>query len=428
METSPRSAHPSAHHPRTIWDPKPPSGPPHPRSPPPTSAAPGENGHWRYDPARFDARETPRQTEAAPERQQSITMATSPEGPPRVLLHTSGTSSSIRMSESPNSTPAPDGKDSRRKQTKEKDSDTQSVAGSIPGDIPKKERRKRQRRTKEQSASTSASFKVASFSAKEGQDTSSSTGSASRSLQPSPTSATPRPPSRVVDEDYDEGVADALVVLSQSHSAPMHSPTLSNGSRHTATSPRPGISHRGSVSTSGSRPSPPGVAPLKRPLSPGADELENKRTRMDPIKRGPPSPAGRHTPVPSSRRSPNPLRTQPATHSPESRQHADAGHPYPPSPPPISVSLPPHPRPIGAGHGSHTSSSAPIALPPIATLSPASTAPSPTDDRMAIDRRSPTPPSRGKLVDVMNPAAGSPTGRHVASPPRLHEKKDPSPA
>lgn len=426
METSPRSAHPTTHHPRAFWESKP---PPHPRSPPPGPSAPPENGHWRYDPARFDARETPRQTEAAlDQRRQSITMATSPESVARVPLHATG-NSSIRVSESPNSTPAPDGKDRRRKQTKEKDSDTQSASGSIPGDLPKKERKKRQRRPKEeQPANLSASFKVGSFSAKEVQDTSSSNGSSSRSLQPSPTTATPRPPSRVVDEDYDEGVADALVVLSQSHSAPMHSPTLSNGSRHTVTSPRPVISHRGSISTSGSRPSPPGGTSLKRPLSPGVDESDIKRTRVDPIKRGAPSPTGRHTPIPSSRPSPIPFRTQPASHSPESRQHAEAGHPYPPSPPPISVSLPPHPRPIGAGHSSHTSSSAPIALPPIATLSPASTAPSPTDDRMAIDRRSPSPPSRGKLSDVMNPAAGSPTARPVQSPPRLHDKKDTSPA
>ncbi|KAG9310296.1 TPR-like protein [Chiua virens] len=424
METSPRSAHPSVHHPRPFWESKPPSGPPHPRSPPPGPSAPPENGHWRYDPARFDARETPRQTEATLDRSRQ-SMATSPDGISRVPLHAS--TSSMRISESPNSTPAPDGKDRRRKQNKEKDSDTQSVAGSIPGDVPKKERKKRQRRPKEeQPANLSASFKVGSFSAKEIADTSSSNGSGSRSLQPSPTTATPRPPSRVVDEDYDEGVADALVHLSQSHSAPMHSPTLSNGSRHTATSPRPVISHRGSVSTSGSRPSPPGGT-LKRPLSPGVDEMENKRTRIDPMKRGPPSPTGRHTPVPSSRPSPIPFRTQPASHSPESRQHGDAGHPYPPSPP-STISLPPHPRPVGAGHGSHASTSTQIALPPIATLaSPVSTVPSPTDERMAIDRRSPSPPARGKLSEVMNPAAGSPTARPVASPPRLHEKKDPSP-
>jgi len=427
METSPRSAHPSAHHSRPIWESKPPSGPPHPRSPPPGPSAPPESGHWRYDPARFDARE--RQAEVGPDqRRPSMTMATSPESAPRVPLHSSG-NSSMRMSESPNSTPAPDGKDRRRKQTKERDSDTQSVSGSIPGDVPKKERKKRQRRTKEdQHTNLPGSFKVGSFSAKEGQDTSSSNGSGSRSLQPSPITATPRPPSRVVDEDYDEGVADALVVLSQSHTAPMHSPTLSNGSRHTVTSPRPGVSHRGSVSTSGSRPSPPGGTSLKRPLSPGVDELDNKRTRVDPMKRGPPSPTGRHTPVPSSRPSPIPFRTQPASHSPESRQHAETGHAYTTSPPPMPVSLPPHPRPIGAGHSSHTTSSAPIALPPIATLSPASTAPSPTDDRMTIDRRTASPPSRGKLSDVMNPVAGSPSARPVASPPRMHEKKDPSPA
>ncbi|KAF8122025.1 hypothetical protein EV363DRAFT_1558455 [Boletus edulis] len=356
---------------------------------------------------------------ALDQRQQPIAMATSLEGVPRVPLHVSGTSS-MRMSESPNSTPAPDGKDRRRKQTKEKDSDTQSMSGSIPGELSKKEQKKRQRRSKDkQSANVSASFKAGSFSAKEAQDTSSSNGSGSRSLQPSPTTVTPRPPSRVVDEDYDEGVADALVVLSQSHIAPMHSPTLSNGSRHTVTSPCPGIPHHG-------RPSPPGGATLKRPLSPDVDDLDNKHMRVDSIKSGLPSPTGQHTPVPSSRPSPIPFRTQPASHSPESRQHADAGHAYLPSPPTISMSLPPHLRPIGSGHGSHPSSSVPIALPPIAPLSPASTAPSPTDDRMAIDQRSPTPP--GKLADVMNPAAGSPTARPIASPPRLHEKKDPSPA
>ncbi|KAF9229813.1 TPR-like protein [Gyrodon lividus] len=447
METSPRSAHPSAHHSRPYWDSKPPSGPPHPRSPPPGPSVVLETGHWRYDPARFDARENPRPIERdvmLDQRRQPMPLAVSPEGgASRVPVHHTN-SSSAHMSESPNSTPAPDGKDRRRKQAKEKDSDTQSVTGSTLGDPPKKERKKRQRRPKDDQARSEsnglpanlpASFKIGSFSAKEAQDASSSNGSGNRSLQPSPTSATPRPPSRTVDEDYDEGVADALVVLSQyrapdapalahDNHAPMHSPTLSNGSRHTATSPRPAISHRGSVSTSGSRPSPPsGSASLKRPLSPGVDELDNKRKRVDHMKRSAVSPTGRHTPVSSSRPSPIPFHTQPTSRSPDSRQ---GGHSYPPSPPSMSVSLPPHPRPIG--HASHASSSATIALPPIATLSPASTAPSPTDDRMAVDCRSASPPSRGKLSEVMNPAAGSPTARPVASPPRLHEKKDVSPA
>ncbi|KAF8433351.1 hypothetical protein L210DRAFT_1033568 [Boletus edulis BED1] len=165
--------------------------------------------------------------------------------------------------------------------------------GSIPGDLLKKEQKKHHSRLKdEQSVNVSASFKVGSFSAKEAQDTSSSNGSTSRSLQPSPTTVTPHPPLRVVDEDYDKGVADALIVLSQSHIAPMHSPTLSNGSRHTVTSLCPGIPHHGSVSMSGSRPSPPGGATLKHPLSPDVDDLDNKRMRVDSIKRGLPSPTG----------------------------------------------------------------------------------------------------------------------------------------
>ncbi|KAF8547064.1 hypothetical protein OG21DRAFT_1490552 [Imleria badia] len=192
METSPHSAYPTIHHPCAFWESKLPSGLPHPRSPPPRPSALGENGHWQYNPARFDACKMPRQTESAPEQcQQSIMMARSSKGVPCVPLHASSMSS-MRMSESPNSMPAPDGKNQRRKQAKEKDSDTQSVSGSIPGDVLKKECKKHQRHPKEdQPANVSASFKVSSFSAKEAQDTSRSNGSGSRSLQPSPTAATP---------------------------------------------------------------------------------------------------------------------------------------------------------------------------------------------------------------------------------------------
>ncbi|KAF8137055.1 hypothetical protein EV363DRAFT_1534257 [Boletus edulis] len=102
------------------------------------------------------------------------------------------------------------------------------MSRSIPGDLSKKEQKKCQCHSKDkQSANVSASFKVGSFSAKEAQDISSLNGSGSRSLQPSPTTITPHPPSHVVDEDYDKGVVDALVIPSQSHIAPMHSPTLS---------------------------------------------------------------------------------------------------------------------------------------------------------------------------------------------------------
>ncbi|KAF8125860.1 hypothetical protein EV363DRAFT_1529875 [Boletus edulis] len=249
-------------------------------------------------------------------------MATSLEGVPRIPLHVSSTNSMCR-SESPNSTPAPDGKDQRRKQTREKDSDMQSMSGSIPGDLSKKEQKKRQHRSNWMS--------IGSFSAKEVQDTSSSNGSGSRSLQPSPTTVTPHPPSHVVDEDYNKGVADALVVLSQSHIVPMHSPTLSRNPS--------------------SR-----VATLKCPLSPDVDDLDNKRMWVDSVKHGLPSPTGQHTPIPSSCPSPIPFQTQPTSHSPKSHQHADAGHAYLPSPPTILMLLPPHPRPIGSGHGSHPSS------------------------------------------------------------------------
>ncbi|KAF8431534.1 hypothetical protein L210DRAFT_987923 [Boletus edulis BED1] len=184
-------------------------------------------------------------------------MATSLEGVLCIPLHVSGTNS-MCMSKPPNSTPAPDGKDQRRKQTREKDSDMQSMSRSIPGDLSKKEQKKCQHHLKdEQSANVSASFKVGSFSAKEVQDTLSLNSSGSRSLQPSPTTVTPHPPSHVVDEDYDKG-----------------------------------IPHHGSVSTSGSRPSPPGGATLKHPLSPDVDDIDNKRMRVDSVKCGLPSPTG----------------------------------------------------------------------------------------------------------------------------------------
>ncbi|KAG1759206.1 hypothetical protein EDD22DRAFT_956110 [Suillus occidentalis] len=55
-----------------------------------------------------------------------------------------------------------------------------------------------------------AAFKISSFSAKEGPETSSL---GSRSLRPSPTSTTPRPPSRVMDDDYDDGHGGGLELV-----------------------------------------------------------------------------------------------------------------------------------------------------------------------------------------------------------------------
>ncbi|KAF8640372.1 hypothetical protein AX17_000043 [Amanita inopinata Kibby_2008] len=251
-----------------------------------------------------------------------------------------------------------------------------------------------------------------------------SSNGSSQSLQPSPTGVTPRPPSRVLDEEYDEGVADALIGLASMAAPPeqaTHSPTVSSGSRHSNPSPRPLASHRNSVSSTRSHASPPSQsATLKRPLSPGPDDSsESKRSRVDLVKRRVSSPPGRMTPVSSTRPSPTPLRIQPTSHSPETRQPHE---PYPSSPP-LAVVLPPHPRPIGTGLSNHSNSSGPM-LPPIATLSPTSaSSPNATsdrdrDDRMQVDgSRSSSPPSKSKLSEVVHPTTRSPTVKQTPSPP-----------
>ncbi|KAG1825431.1 uncharacterized protein BJ212DRAFT_274513 [Suillus subaureus] len=152
METSPRSAHPSAHSSRAYWDSKPPSGPPHPRSPAPPG--PPEGGHWRYDPAREqerDARDYERERQLHEQRRQSASFAASPEGIPHALPHHMGSNS--RPSESPRPTPVPDTRDRKRKPVKDsKDSDTQSIAGTgVIGEAPKKDKKRRQRRAKDDS-------------------------------------------------------------------------------------------------------------------------------------------------------------------------------------------------------------------------------------------------------------------------------------
>ncbi|KAI6141211.1 hypothetical protein BKA82DRAFT_4203562 [Pisolithus tinctorius] len=290
METLPHSAHhspPVAHQPL---------GPP-------------ESGHWCYDPTRFNARKHPVERDVE-SRRHSSSVVNSPEAVPRVPLHTN-----IRMSMSPEPSSA-DSKN-RRKQpqlAKDKDSDTQSIGGSIPSDAPK--RKKRQRRAKDDSglpANLPASFKVPSFSAKDGQDTTSSSSSGN-----------------LVDEDYDEGVADALVNLSQTrpaeqsasahdnYNAMRHSPTLSNASHHTVNSLCDAAPHRRSTSSSnGPSPASSGASSLKRPLSPATEETDsNKRTRVESVKRGSGSSSGRHTPVPSRS-----FCIPPTSHLPDSHLH-----------------------------------------------------------------------------------------------------------
>ena len=320
-------------------------------------------------------------------------------------------------------------------------------------DLPKKERK---RRTNNSGSSSSSSKRKEDSSQESQRGGSSSNGfgkhqypkgpgspengsnsSSSRSVQPSPTSATPRQAMRSVDEDYD-GAANALIVLSNSSNpdGPSHSPTISSQSRHTVPSPRV-PSHRNSISSAHTSP-PVQTAPLKRPLSLGPEEMSdnNKRSRVEMSKRRISSPSGgKRTPIPSTRPSPTPYRPQPASRSPEMRD------PYPSSPLPLQVVLPPHPKPMGIGHvqgpgsvergnsgsGSSSNSSAHPALPPIATLSPTSSAPSPTnhserDDKMQVDARSLSPPgTRGKMMDRGSSSRSPSTKKAQSQSPPVEE-------
>ncbi|KAK0506787.1 hypothetical protein EDD18DRAFT_1375439 [Armillaria luteobubalina] len=268
----------------------------------------------------------------------------------------------------------------------------------------------------------------------------SSNGSGS-STKPSPTSGAPH---CVVDKDYNEGVADALMGLaagtpgfrardSSSAPVPSHSPAVSSLSRHSDPSSRSYPMHRDSVSSTQRHASPPLLStPLKQPLSPGIDELSDaKRSRMNLHKRrgtSPPlscthpadfltdgdetTPPSRH--APSLHPSPIPFHTQPMSRSPEAH--------YPQSPP-LPAVLPPHPRPIGSGL---LNGSAPITLPLIATLSLMLMAPSPSgterdrDNRMQVDNRSISPLPRSKMPD-----AGWSPPKAMPLPPVV-EKKEPS--
>ncbi|XP_006454818.1 hypothetical protein AGABI2DRAFT_190053 [Agaricus bisporus var. bisporus H97] len=438
-EPSPRSQ------PSRYWDSKHPgSGSAHlrPLSPPVSHHEPSSSSGRRYDP-RFDVREYEldrhdRAYAVSPEGTRAQVRNVHPNIPP-----------SSRGSESPHLSTV-DAKARRRGRDREETFPTQPPPPQPPTPLLQdqsnkgKDRDKRKPRSslhkkKEESGMETPKmypndrYKPMSYPSRgpNSPEPLSSNGS-SRSVQPSPTSA--RPPSRVVDEDYDEGVADALMDLAggyrgapESLEGPNHSPTVSVGSRHSDPSPRPPASHRNSVSSTRSHTSPSTQsAPLKRPLSPAPEEMEHKRSRIDALKRRVSSPNGHRTPNLSSRPSPIPFRTQPNTsHSPEARQ---AHETYPPSPS-LPVVLPPHPRPIGAGHG--TSSSA-LPLPPITTLTPPSTVPSPgasgeREDRMQVDEaRSVSPPSRsGKLADVVHSSVSNPRSPPVKqSPSPTSDKKE----
>ena len=384
----------SSHQPRQHWDNKPPSGASNYHNTPPHHDQPSR----RYDPLGRDDRKD--------ERGYGPVESAAP--PPR------GVASHPHRSESPRPTSAPENK--RRKAPKDKEAD--GPPPPTTSHEPKKERKKRTTAKKSKDDPMPMPVPVPSGTLKgKGTPEPLSSNSSVPSTRPSPPGSTLKPPSRVVDEDYDEpGVADALMGLAGYRApdpplAPAQSPTVSSG-RGRLPSPRP-AEHRDSVSSSASRGrhSPPSRSnSLKRPLSPAPEDVpENKRTRVDNIRRQSPG-----TPVPSVRQSPVPFRLQPASRSPEVRQSINEPAPYAPSPP-LPAKLPPHPKPIGAGHSSISNGNV-HQLPPIATLaSPASTTPShpspaaALDDRMQVDNgpRSVSPPSRPKPVDTLPPLRAS---------------------
>ncbi|KAG5732078.1 General transcriptional corepressor ssn6 [Termitomyces sp. T112] len=421
-------------HPSRYWESKPPPPPP----PPPLThtphgrppSPPHHEAPRRYDP-RHDAPREPREYD---ER-----YAGSPDGPRNTSRHLSQIQVNMRTSESPRPSEAK----GRRRTNKDKEPEP-SVPQPTPLPDASKKKKRTSKRKDDRGSETPKPFGPGERGGPSGMGTyklpgpylkgpgspevSSNGSGSSRSVQPSPTSAPVRPPSRPFDEDYDEGVTDALMSLASYRAPgvpltvePSHSPTISSGSRHSQSSPQPVPSHRNSVSSTRSHVSPPvQSATLKRPLSPGSDESDNKRSRIEKRRASSPS-GGRTTPLPSTRPSPIPFRTQPApvSHSPDARQTHDT---YPPPSPSLPAVLPPHPRPVGAGLSSH---SANMALPPIATLSPASTVPSPSerdrDDRMQVDsQRSLSPSSRkdnGSLEHgPLKTSSRSPPAKHTPSP------------
>lgn len=415
-EASPRSAHP-AYHGGQFWDAK--NGAPGPArraSParPPVAELVHEPAGRRYDPAREMEREVVLEPRADPR------YAGSPEA---LRMHMSQQHlASGRASESPHLATQPAAiveKDGRRRRAT-RDKDNESVSSATAAEPVKKERKRRmapqQGRVKEE-----AGMKFAEYRQKPSPEPSSSngSGSANRSVQPSPTNSTHLPPSRALDEDYDEGVADALIGLASyrpSDPRGFAAPSGPGGSRMAGASPPQHLARRPSISRS----SP---SNNKRPLSPGPDDhIEAKRTRIGSMSQqrvSPPS-NGRPTPTPGSgsRLSPIPFRQQPTSHSPDMRQPPEgAGGLYPSNSPQLPTMLPPHPRPSGlAGHGT----SGPMNLPPMATRSPPSSSRHSPADREERDERmhsrSASPRSAKREIVLHSAQGGSPMTKGTPSP------------
>ncbi|OCH84762.1 TPR-like protein [Obba rivulosa] len=395
------------------------------------SPAMHEQAARRYDP-RFDAREPPREyDQEMVDRRVDPRAYTTSEA---MRMRNGGPPTPYEMRASASPRMAQQGlpvepKDRRRRNGKDKDSESVSSAGGA--DAPKKERKRRAgvKRVKEEPMRVetpasytgptphASSFKLDRGGAKSNgspEPVSSASGSAGRSVQPSPTNSTHIPPSRVVDEDYDEGVADALMGLSayrgsesRAYGPPPSSGSNGNGGRMSISVTSPHTLNRyPSMSGRGSSP------PLKRPLSPNSDEhAEGKRQRIGSMSSqhrrhsSHSQSNGRPTPTPSTRPSPIPFRQQPTSHSPEMRQAVEPSRSFPPSPS-LPTTLPPHPRPIGVGHAA-------IPLPPMATRSPPD---HPMEDARAQSRSSHgESPPRNKR-DIVVHTAGSPQVKGTPSP------------
>ncbi|EMD41375.1 hypothetical protein CERSUDRAFT_79035 [Gelatoporia subvermispora B] len=388
----------------------------------------------RYD-SRFDAREPPPQREyerdMIDQRVDQRVYAATPEamrmrnGQPPAPYDVRGSASPRMMQQGLPLEPK-----GRRRNGKDKDSESVSSAGN--GDAPKRKRRAGAKRVKEEPmrvetpasyagapphSSHSSSFKLERTGGKSNgspEPASSASGSAGRSIQPSPTNSTHMPPSRVVDEDYDEGVADALMDLAyrgepRGYGQPPIAGPNGNGTRMSISATSPHVLNR--------YPSMPGrnSSPLpKRPLSPSSDEHgDGKRARVGSMSSqhrrhsSNSQSNGRPTPTPSTRPSPIPFRQQPTSHSPEMRQPMDNTRSYPPSPS-LPTTLPPHPRPIGVGHAGG------MPLPPMATRSPPDA--HPVEDARAQSRSShgESPPRAKREAGPIG--AGSPQAKATSSP------------
>lgn len=474
-EASPRSAHPHPGYPRassSYWDakhagpasqgpgPVPVQIPQHARSPPPPPPSRStltevvlDTPQRRYDP-RFDGREAQSREYEREMQVDARYHMSSPEAlrmraqppPPQYA-------GSSRPSESPRMGPVGTPSETKSRGGRRKAHPAATPEVEVPGE--KKERKRRQRRSKEDTPgpmqpprqdsqygmSMPGSYrqKTSSNGSPEPSSHGSGTGSANRSAQPSPTNSVANPahhpPTRVVDEDYDGDGAAAEVLMNMSSYRGGPSDPRSFGGHAGAAMRSPPDSRVGPAQTSPhsmakhpamqQRSSPPS----KRPLSPGPEDPEPKRTRVDSIGRRMSSPSAQ---APSSTRpSPIPFRQQPtsqASHSPEMRQELQqqqqqrAGE-YPPSPP-LPTMLPPHPRPIGLAHA-HTHTSGP-GMPP--QRSPPGM--SPTDAAGLRDSRSNSPNAQrmpAKREIVVHPARSPP--HTIRSPPASSRPKGtPSPA